>query len=218
MGHWNPATYDAWYRSGKGRWIGDAEYGMLWRLLRARPGEALLDVGCGTGHFSRRFGQAGLHVTGIDADVAMLRFAQGHGDVIDYVQADVLHLPFQNQAFDHCIAVTSLCFVFEPQQALAEMLRVARKGVVLGILNRYSLLFLLKHDRGGYAGARWDRAQDVERWADALGCGAEIESAVFLPAGGTLPAKMERLLPRRLLLGGFLAARISREDKRLRAT
>jgi SAM-dependent methyltransferase len=184
VGDWNPAAYEAWYRSAKGRWIGDVEYGMVWRLSQAMAGECLLDVGCGTGHFSRRFGLAGLRVTGIDADEAMLRFAQGHGDAIDYVQADVLHLPFQNQAFDHCIAVTSLCFVTDPQRALAEMLRVARKGVVLGILNRNSLLYLLKHGRGGYVGARWDRAQEVESWANELGYRAEIESAVFLPAGG----------------------------------
>ena len=62
-----PAEYEAWYHTARGAWIAGLEFSLLTRLLRPTAGESLLDAGCGTGHFSRRFRQAGLEVTGIDS-------------------------------------------------------------------------------------------------------------------------------------------------------
>jgi protein-L-isoaspartate O-methyltransferase len=45
----NPADYDAWYDTPRGRWIGDTEYALAARLLAPQAGDSLLDVGCGTG-------------------------------------------------------------------------------------------------------------------------------------------------------------------------
>jgi 2-polyprenyl-3-methyl-5-hydroxy-6-metoxy-1,4-benzoquinol methylase len=54
------AEYDAWYRTPRGEWIGETEYRLLGKLLAARPHETLIDVGCGTGYFTRRFALEGL--------------------------------------------------------------------------------------------------------------------------------------------------------------
>ena len=63
------ATYDAWYHTPRGRWIGEVEYRLLHRMLARVPDATLLDVGCGTGYFTRRFAQdAGLRVTGLGPD------------------------------------------------------------------------------------------------------------------------------------------------------
>ncbi|MDD5295751.1 MAG: hypothetical protein PHU46_02460 [Rhodocyclaceae bacterium] len=60
----DPVAYDGWYGSPRGRWIGDTEYRLLRRMLEPRPGETILDAGCGTGYFARRFRADGSSVVG----------------------------------------------------------------------------------------------------------------------------------------------------------
>lgn len=204
-----PADYDAWYDTPRGRWIGDREFALLVRQLGARPGETLLDVGCGTGYFSRRFSrEAGLMVTGIDIAPDMLDLARGKAPEIAVTRADTTCLPFADHAFDHVAAVTSLCFVADEGRALSEMTRVARRRVVLGLLNRHSLLYWQKgnDERGGYAGAHWhSRAEARELLADAGLREIRVASAIFGPAGGRMAQTLEERLSSSLPFGGFLA-------------
>ncbi|HSJ47783.1 MAG TPA: class I SAM-dependent methyltransferase, partial [Gammaproteobacteria bacterium] len=99
-------------------------------------------------------------------------------------------------------------FVAQPRQALAEMWRVSRHGVVLGLLNRHSLLYRQKRGSGSYAGARWDSWEDARRWIGALDPTPVVvkhRTAIFLPAGGRMARVAEQLLPGELPWGGFLA-------------
>ena len=73
----DPATYHAWYDTQRGAWIAGLELALLHDLLRPRPGESMLDVGCGTGWFAGAFAARGLEVTGLDPDLAALGFARG---------------------------------------------------------------------------------------------------------------------------------------------
>lgn len=207
----DPETYERWYRTARGRWIGDHEFNLLRRLMRPAPATSLLDVGCGTGYFSRRFAAAEWMVAGIDQDVSALRFARRQAGGIDYVQGDAARLPFPNQSFDYCIAVTSLCFIAEPLPALREMLRVSRLGVTLGLLNRHSLLYYRKQGRGGYRDARWDSVKTVRQWRAAVERPLQLQwrSAIFLPGGGPVARIVERLTPNRCGFGGFLAVKLT---------
>jgi len=204
----DPARYEAWYHSGRGAWIGDAEFAVMMALLRPRPGATLLDVGSGTGYFSRRFVAAGLRVTGVDPNTEAVRYARALGSAEGHAAGTALALPFVDEAFDYSAAVTSLCFVDDPARALAEMWRVSRKGVVLGLLNYRSLLYRRKRGIGGYQGARWDTQQEIDRWIESLAprpLALQRGSAVFLPGGGWPARLLERVLPSRLPWGGFLA-------------
>ena len=205
----DPAAYEAWYHTPRGRWISDREFILLQSLLKTRKGSSLLDVGCGTGHFSRRFARLGLEVTGIDPDPDTLDFARQQGSDIHYLQGNVLELPFPDHAFDYTIAVTSLCFIEDPLQALREMWRVSRYALMLGLLNRNSLLHWRKQGQGSYLGARWDTADEVlKAWIPALAPAPHeiaVRSAIMLPQGTRLAQWCEQCLPRTLSWGGFLA-------------
>jgi ubiquinone/menaquinone biosynthesis C-methylase UbiE len=204
-----PAAYEAWYHTPRGRWIGDREFILLQNMLRPEAGASLLDAGCGTGHFSRRFARIGLSVTGIDPDPVALKFAMMEGGNIRYMQWNALELPFCDDAFGYSVAITSLCFIEEPLQVLREMWRVTRHTLVLGLLNRHSLLHWKKKGQGGYSGARWDTAGEVlKEWIPVFTPAPTkivVRSAIFLPQGTRIAQWSEQWLHGALPWGGFLA-------------
>ncbi|MCZ7566093.1 MAG: class I SAM-dependent methyltransferase [Burkholderiales bacterium] len=202
--------YDAWYRSPRGRWIGETEYRLLAGLLGARRGESVLDVGCGTGYFTRLLAErAGVRIVGLDTDLAWLRYARAHADAA-FVAGRAERLPFEDGAFDHAIAVTSLCFVRDQDAALRELVRVTRKRVALGLLNRRSLLYLEKGRGGGkgaYRGAHWHTPAEIRAQLARLPLrDVRLAGAVFLPAGGRVARWLEAALPASFLAGAFLLA------------
>jgi len=204
-----PEEYDAWYRTPRGSWIGETEYRLLREALALPPGASVLDVGCGSGYFTRRLASDGLNVTGIDSSLETIRYARSRcvaGE--QYLVGDARRLPLPDRHFDSCVAITSLCFIREQEQALAEMVRVTRRRIVLGLLNRHSLLYWQKGRHGGrgaYHGARWHTA----RAAHALLVrenlqNIDIRSAIYLPRGNGVARTMENVVPQSLFCGGFL--------------
>lgn len=203
--------YDAWYRTPRGAWIGETEYRLIRRLLGPDPGASVVDVGCGTGYFSRRFALDGHRVTGVDRDPGMLAVARAAAAAGErYVEADALALPFEDGEFDYCVSITALCFMADEAAALAEMLRVTRRGLALGLLNRRSLLYMHKGRHGGggaYRGAHWHTPREVRAlFAHAAGSAPRLEFAVFLPSGSGFARFAERTFPERLPFGSFVAA------------
>lgn len=216
----DPEQYDPWYRTPRGAWIGESEFRLLHEMLRPEPGASLLDAGCGTGYFTRRFAAAGQRVTGLDRDPAMLAHARAHrAGSEEYVLGDLRELPFPGRSFDYCVSVTALCFVPEERAALAELARVSRRGVALGLLNRRSLLYLEKGRGGGsgaYRGAHWHTAAEVRSLFGGMPLAdPEIRYAVFLPSGNVAARGVEAWMPACVPLGAFLgAAAVKREAAR----
>ncbi len=203
----SPADYDAWYRSARGAWMGEEEASALIRLGGLGPGLSVLDVGCGSGWFSRRFATEGCTVTGLDPDPAMLAYARSQLGAVRYVCGRMEALPFPDRSFDIVNAVTSLCFVSDQCAALSEMARVARRAVVLGLLHRRSLLYLLKRERGAYRGAHWHTRTEARALTACLdGRAAEIrlESLLVWPGGPAAGRVLERM-PFATRFGAFLA-------------
>jgi ubiquinone/menaquinone biosynthesis C-methylase UbiE len=131
--------YEDWY-AGPGRRADRLEKQLLARLLASfSEAKTVLEVGCGTGHFTRWFAEQGLRVVGLDISSAMPAEATKWNGV-RYVVGDALGLPFSDRSFDIVAFVATVEFVADPQSALSEAVRVARRGLLLGVLNRYSLL------------------------------------------------------------------------------
>lgn len=210
----DPDKYEDWYHTPRGSWIAKREFKLLLDILKPKSGYSLLDIGCGTGYFSRCFAQQGLSVTGIDTETKALDFAQKQSQDIKYLLGNAMTLPFRDHAFDYTSAITSFCFIDSPAESLAEMWRVTRRSLVIGLLNRNSLLHHLKENRGAYQGARWDTSAEVsEMWVSLLHPEPQsviYRSAVFFPQGNQLARVIERLTPASLLYGGFLAIELKK--------
>ena len=97
----------------------------------ASPGAAVLDVGCGPGHLTRRLTALGFDVTGIDLDPAMIQRATDRGGG-RYLAADAASLPFAEDAFDLVVSTLSMHHWADAHAGLAEIARVVRpEGRVL---------------------------------------------------------------------------------------
>jgi SAM-dependent methyltransferase len=147
----NPAivsSYESWYET-TGRRADRLEKPLLERLLASfSQVDTILEVGFGTGHFTRWFGEQGLRAVGLDLSLPMLAEAVRLGSP-PCMRGDALALPFCSGAFDLVALITILEFVPDPNQALMEALRVAQQGLILGVLNRQSLLgWRLKREGG----------------------------------------------------------------------
>ena len=78
---------------------------LRWRRLAAasvvRPGDRVLDAACGTGDLALADLRAGAaRVTGLDFSAAMLERARRKSSAIEWVEGDLLALPFEDGAFD----------------------------------------------------------------------------------------------------------------------
>lgn len=111
-------------------------------LLGLEAGDTVLDVACGPGNFTRRFGltvgPSGLAV-GIDASATMLARGAGElrGSAIDnvaLVRGDATALPFRDDSFDGVCCFAALHLFSAPFAALDEMRRVLRDGGRVAIM------------------------------------------------------------------------------------
>jgi SAM-dependent methyltransferase len=152
------AHYEAWYETPGGGRADALEKAVLGWLLESVPrASSVLEIGCGTGHFCRWLNRRGVAVTGLDISAPMLAKAGGL-DGVSLVQGNALRLPFADDTFDLAAFITTLEFLTSPRQVLAEALRVARHGIILGVLNRWSLLGVQRRWAGLFRPTIYDAA------------------------------------------------------------
>lgn len=205
----NPALvegYEAWYETTGNR-ADQLEKALLQRLTTDFPrAHTLLEIGCGTGHFSRWFAVLGLCVTGMDISRLMLKEATQRSE-LPHFQGDALRLPLANNSFDLAALITALEFLPDPLQGLSESFRVARQGLILGVLNRHSVL-----------GMQLQRSHEPP-WDTARFFTPKELSDLVQQAAGTVPIQIRwrttlfPLLPFSLPLpgGGFMGLRVQIE-------
>lgn len=93
------------------------------------------------------------------------------------LQGDALALPFSIDRFDLVAMITTLEFVADPVRALGEALRVARQGLLLGVLNRQSLLGWRLKKKGGsiWSAARFFTPAELTRMVRRAAAGRRFD-------------------------------------------
>jgi trans-aconitate methyltransferase len=66
-------------------------------LLNAKPGERILDVGCGTGQLTAEIAQFGAEVVGIDSSPEMIDTARSNFPHVLFDVADAAALPYSSE-------------------------------------------------------------------------------------------------------------------------
>lgn len=123
-------------------------------LLAIRPGQRVLDVGCGTGVVTRDMAQRvspGGRAVGIDPHPEFLAIARdlaqnaGLEAVAEFREGSALALPFSDGEFDAAVAATVLTHVPRGEAAIPEMARVVRRGGRVGIFDFDSESVIVSH-------------------------------------------------------------------------
>jgi ubiquinone/menaquinone biosynthesis C-methylase UbiE len=142
---WEPfiKMYESrWFRRGPGMrfFCGisfDEEYEIIGRAARLEGSETLLDLGCGSGTYSRPLAKTLNRgaVVGLDVSVPMLDYASSRAraeqlENLLLIHGSALDLPFPKDEFDavNCCATIHLFSIPDLLKALKEVCRVLKPG------------------------------------------------------------------------------------------
>ena len=170
---WDAATYDS---CGTFVWEHGAD---LIEVLAPRPGDRVLDVGCGTGHLTARIAESGADVLGIDASEAMVLQARSNYPHLRFEVLDALEMDLEPQ-FDAVFSNAVLHWITEPDAAAARILKALKPG------GRFAAEF-------GGKGNISTIIEAVHRARERMGAKRIEQVPWYFPSAGEYSALLERL-------------------------
>ncbi len=111
----------------------------LVRACGVRPGQRVLDVAAGSGNAAIPAAVAGAAVTASDLTPELFdvgrRIAAEHDVELEWIEADAEALPFADNSFDVVMSCVGAMFAPHHQVTADELVRVARPGATIGMIN-----------------------------------------------------------------------------------
>lgn len=93
----------------------------------------VLDLGCGIGPYIGHMAQRGFNVVGVEHSDVVARQAVALGRPV--IVASATEIPFPDKCFDTVVMIEALEHVPDPHAALREVVRVARRRLVMTVPN-----------------------------------------------------------------------------------
>lgn len=163
-------------------------------LLDPKPGEAVLDLGCGDGALAERITEAGARVTGLEPDPSMASAARARG--LDLFEQDA-HDPFGTAEYDAIFSNAALHWMREPERVLANAHAALRPGGRLvaeqGGFGNVAAVVTALHGALGSLGhtvperGPWDFPRPEAQQARLEAAGFTVTSMVLVPRPTPLP-------------------------------
>ena len=135
-------------------------------LAAVVAGERVLDVGCGPGALAAAAAARGADVVGVDLAEGMVAEARRRHPELEFVCADAESLPFADGAFDVAVGAFLVNHVPDPERAVAELRRVARRVALAAWGPEDSVAFLALPARAAAGLGGVPPGPDGERFAD----------------------------------------------------
>jgi len=164
--------YDRFYETAQGRAIDNLEKEIILKHIDGITRGSVLEMGCGTGHWTDFLSRQGFKVTAIDESEPMLSIAENKNiENAAFIKADAKNLPFGGQCFTAIVSVTMLEFVDNLKMVMEEIDRLLIPGghLVLGCLNDLSELGKKRYEDEVYKYARFFTSSEVERLLSSFG-------------------------------------------------
>jgi len=132
--------HERWFGTVEGQRALACEQALFRKLWSPATPQRVLEVGCGSGIFLEWFKSRGHIAAGLEPSSPSLELARRRlGPKAWLNQGFAENLPYDDNEFDTVALITTLEFVDDPYLALKEACRVARRNVLLGVLNKYSM-------------------------------------------------------------------------------
>jgi trans-aconitate methyltransferase len=112
----------------------EAQHGFVWKygedliqLLDPKPGERILDLGCGTGQLTQKIAEHGADVVGLDASPEMIGQARQNFPSLRFLLQDAANMNFREE-FDAIFSNAALHWMLDAPSVAKSMFRALRKG------------------------------------------------------------------------------------------
>jgi ubiquinone/menaquinone biosynthesis C-methylase UbiE len=176
------SSYDRFYETPYGKALDEIEKKVIRTHLKNIPHKEMLELGCGTGHWTEYFASLGYKVTGTDISEAMLKIAETKNIKNSvFLKEDATALTFPDNSFPVVVSITMLEFVENSKMVLKEIRRVLKPGghLVLGCLNSLSELGKAKDKDEIFKHGRFYSPSEIRQLLSMIGTTA-ISYGVYL--------------------------------------
>lgn len=157
--------YDDYYQTEFGNKVDCIEKEIITELLsKIHSDNRLLDIGCGTGHWTDFFINKGYRVTGVDSSEEMLKMARRKNLDAEFILGNSGDLQIADESYSLITTITMLEFVENQEVSIQEMYRVLKKGgwLIVGGLYADSILGLNKENDEVFKNANLYNKDDLK--------------------------------------------------------
>lgn len=186
--------------------------------VTCKPGQTVLDVGCGTGMHTGALAARGAKAHGLDVADGMIALAARRYPEVPFQVGEAEAMPFRSATFDWLFSSMALQWCASPVQALNECRRVLKTGgrAVLAIMVAGSFGELEQARRVAGLRHRSNPQASHEHWQQAAGqAGFTVQAATHVAYTDTHPSLLALLRSIRKTGAGVTAARgrsLTRQD------